>query len=76
MEARADAELIADHENNDVTRFALAYGIDPKRLIAVTDTQWCSDVGASSPTRHNDELAPPYWVGCHRRSHRQQSKPG
>ena len=34
LEIRADAELVADPDNADITRFAQAYGIEPSRLVA------------------------------------------
>ncbi len=34
LEIRAEAELVADSDNADITRFAQAYGIEPSRLFA------------------------------------------
>ena len=33
LEIRAEAELVADPDHADITRFAQAYGIEPSRLI-------------------------------------------
>lgn len=34
LEIRAEAELVADPDSADITRFAHAYGIDPAKVVA------------------------------------------